>query len=645
MNYAEAEKTAEPLGAETPQAERAEQPARVRPRVLALIVVTQAVLLWWTADSEIARSVYFVPYTLMIPSTLYLLLARLLRRLLPFRSNELLLGYIVLTATIPIVGFGGLRFLVPGMGYLPYFAESEPKWTKYLPFLNHLPLLHEPKAIHGLYVGNSAVPWAAWIVPIAFWSVYLLLLTAIWLGLAAALHRIWIRQERLTFPIAVLPMELMDSQENVFRRPLFWIGFAIPMVLESLLALHDWYPSIPAVPLKQVDVKPLLFTTPPWNAIPDFYLSFYPLVIGLAYFVPSSVSFSCWFFCLLTRLSCVLGGVFGLETGNFTSTNFPYMEEQAVGAWIAFALLILGGIRFHWASLMRTVSAEDRRAIRRWILAALGSGALCIGMMVAVGVNPLVAVGVIALHVAYTLSGARVRADAGGAWTFAPVYGTPYRMTHMILGPQVLSERSLVAGAHFDLIHVDIRAKTLPYMLEGLKIADRSGIPWRTVLKWVAIGTVTALAFGWWSSVSKFYAVGAATAKSNDYAIWKVGVRMNEMETLANSHGPRDWTRLSTIVLGAAFTFFLAWCRMRFAAFPFHPVGYVLCNTYTISYFYVPFFLAWLVKVVVQRWGGVRMYRQSIAFFIGAILGDMITQAVWALIAQYLNIPVYHFLD
>src|SRR5581483_496740 len=192
--------------------------------------------------------------------------------------------------------------------------------------------------------------------------------------------------------------------------------------------------------------------------------------------------------------------------------------------------------------------------IRLWILAALGSAALCIGMMVAVGVNPLVAVGVIALHVAYTLSGARVRADAGGAWTFAPVYGTPYRMTHMILGPQVLSERSLVAGAHFDLIHVDIRAKTLPYMLEGLKIADRSGIPWRTVLKWVAIGTVTALAFGWWSSVSKFYAVGAATAKSNDYAIWKVGVRMNEMETLANRHGPRDWTRLSTIVLGAGFT-------------------------------------------------------------------------------------------
>lgn len=617
----------------------------MRPRVLLLIVLSQLVLLWWTADSEIARSVYFVPYALMIPTTLYLMVTRLLQRWLPFTRQELLLGYIVLTATLPIVGFGGLRFLIPGMGYLSYFSKDHAEWMRYLPALAHLPVLHDPQAIRTLYEGNSGVPWQAWIMPIAFWSVYLLLLTGIWLGLAALLHRIWIRQERLTFPIAALPLEMMDAQDNIFRRPLFWLGCAVPAILESLIALHEWYPSIPAFQLKQLDIKPLLFTTPPWNAIPDFYISFYPLVIGLAYFVPSSVSFSCWFFSLLTRLSCVLGGMMGFETGNFTSTSFPYMEEQAVGAWVAFALLALGGVRFHWASLMRSVSAEERRAFRRWGLAAAACALLCILMMVAVGVAPLIAIGVIVLHTAYTLSGARVRADAGGAWTFAPVYGTPYRMTNMLLGSQTLSDRSLVAGAHFDLIHVDIRAKTLPYLLEGLKIADGVGIRWRTVLKWVALGTVSALALGWWSSLHQFYSLGAATAKSNDYAIWKASVRMNEMDTLAHSRNTHDWTRLSTILLGAGFTFLLAWWRMRFTNFPFHPVGYVLCNTYTISYFYVPFFLAWLVKVLVQRFGGVRLYRQSLFFFMGLVIGDMMTQALWVLIAQSLRLPVYHFLD
>src|SRR4051812_20693553 len=91
--------------------------AGVRPRLVGLILVAQAVMVWWVADSEIARSVYLICYSLMMPTVLYLLLGRVLQRWLSLDRQELLLGYIVLTATIPIVGFGGLRFLAPGMGY------------------------------------------------------------------------------------------------------------------------------------------------------------------------------------------------------------------------------------------------------------------------------------------------------------------------------------------------------------------------------------------------------------------------------------------------------------------------------------------------------------------------------------------------
>src|SRR5579883_2311534 len=90
----------------TPEGGRSARRMRVRPRVLLLILVTQTIFLWWTADSEIARSVYLVPYTLIIPAMLYLLISRLLQRWLPFERRELLLVYIVLTATMPIVGFG-----------------------------------------------------------------------------------------------------------------------------------------------------------------------------------------------------------------------------------------------------------------------------------------------------------------------------------------------------------------------------------------------------------------------------------------------------------------------------------------------------------------------------------------------------------
>ncbi len=617
--------------------------AGVRPRVLGLILAMQALLIGWVADSEIARSVYLICYSLMIPAVLYLLLLRLLGRWLPFERQEIMLVYIVLTATLPVMGFGGMRFLLPGMGFLPYFSETQPQWAAYLPHLAGLPLLQDPAAIQALYRGHSPVPWQAWAVPILFWSVYLLLLSAVWLGLAAVLHRIWIRQERLAFPITVLPLQLTDPHDDLFRRGLFWAGFAVPAVLQSLLALHEWYPVVPAFQLKALDVRPLIFPAPPWDAIPNLQIGFQPIAIGLAYFVPGGVSFSCWFFWLVTKFSHVAGALVGWGAGApggqaGVAARFPFREEQAAGAWIAFAALAVWGARSHWAGLMRDAAPDERRDLRRWGRAGAGCLLLCAGLLAAVGIAPLAALGIVTVYVAFVLAGARVRAEAGGQWTMAPTLWTPHRVTNAFLGTQGISERSLVAGGHFDLVHVDIRGQSLPYLLEGLKIADVLGIRWRTVLVWVAIGTLTALALGWWSSLSQFYALGAATAKANTYALTKAQISMREMHGLASSRMPWDREGVGAMLCAGGFTWLLAWLRVRFLSFPLHPVGYVLCNTYTMNAFFVPFLLAWTVKVLVLRWGGSALYRRSVPLFVGLILGDIVIQAAWTFLGKWLDL-------
>ncbi|MCL6474318.1 MAG: hypothetical protein K6U75_04600 [Firmicutes bacterium] len=619
--------------------------ARIRPRLALLIVLTQVVMVWWVADSEIARSIYLICYSLMMPTALYLLFVRLLRRWLPFRREELLMGYIVLTSTIPIIGFGGLRFLMPGMGFFPYFSETQPQWSRYVPLLSHLPILHDPKAIDALYRGQSGVPWQAWTVPILFWSLYLMLLTGAWIGLAAVLHRIWIRQERLTFPITVLPLQLTDPQDDLLRRPLFWLGFAIPAVMQSLLALRDWYPAIPAVQLKASYIKIPIFQSPPWDAFPAFPLGFYPMAIGLAYFVPSSISFSCWFFWLVTRLLYVVGAAFGLEVGDTAAARFPYKEEQAAGAWIAFAMMVGWGGRYHWKSLVRHLTPDEVRTVRLLGLLALGCVLMCALMMMLTGIPPLFALMIIGVYVAYVLSGARIRAEAGGQWTFAPATWTPHRVANAVLGTQNLSDKAIVAGGYFDLVHVDIRAQSLPYLMEGLKIADSVGLRWRTVLAWVAIGTATALAVGWWSSLSYFYELGAATAKSNAYAMWKVQYGMQQMHSLASS--PTGWDKNGVLAacVGGGFTLMLAGLRMRLSNFPLHPVGYVMANTFTMSAFFLPFLIAWTAKVLVQRFGGSKGYRRSLPFFVGVTLGDIVTQASWAIVGRVFDVPIYQFLS
>ena len=614
----------------------------MRPRVLALVLITQTVMIWWVADSEMARGIYLICYSLMMPTVLYLLLAHVLKRWLPFEEKELLLGYIVLTATIPVMGYGGLRFLIEGMGAVPFLARNQPQWIGFVPLVDRLPVLRDPEAVRGLYLGGAGVPWRAWAMPIVFWSVYLLSLGAIWLSLAAILRRIWIHQERLTFPIAMLPLRMTDPGERIFRRPLFIIGFAIPVALQSLLVVHQWVPSVPALPLKAFNAAPLLFSSPPWNAIPSLPVGFYPMAIGLAYFVPSDVSFSCWFLALAMRFVYVGGAILGKEGGDAGASRFPYKEEQASGAWIAFAVLVIWGARRHWRSVVSMVPADELATVRRMTAVALGCIGLCAGMMALVGIPIIAAAGVIVVYVLYVLSGARVRAVAGGQWTFAPLFWTPHRVMYSVLGTETASNRALLAGGYFHLVHVDVRAQSLPYLMEGLDIAERSGIRWRTVLVWVAIGTVTAVAIGWWSTLTEIYSLGAATAKADYYALRKVNVAFNEVDHLATSPGSWDLEGVSAMGFGAGVTVLLAWSR-RLGVFGLHPVGYVLCNTLTMGGFIVPFFIAWLVKSVMLRLGN-KTYRQSVPFFVGVILGDVVIQAGWALVGGIFKVPIYQFL-
>ena len=53
---------------------------------------------------------------------------------------------------------------------------------------------------------------------------------------------------------------------------------------------------------------------------------------------------------------------------------------------------------------------------------------------------------------------------------------------------------------------------------------------------------------------------------------------------------------------------------------------------------------AWVLKVCLLRYGGMRLYRTAVPFFIGLILGDIATQTTWSLVTSILDVPVYQFL-
>ena len=149
---------------------------------------------------------------------------------------------------------------------------------------------------------------------------------------------------------------------------------------------------------------------------------------------------------------------------------------------------------------------------------------------------------------------------------------------------------------------------------------------------------------GWWATLAKVYEIGASTAKANPYHFTKVQQTFQEVDRVATQARGWDPQGVGAMLAAAAFTVFLTWTR-RAGIFGLHPIGYVLANSLIMNSFILPFFMAWLTKTLVLRFGGHKVYARSVVFFVGVILGDVCAQAGWALFGWIFKVPIYQFLS
>ena len=91
-----------------------------------------------------------------------------------------------------------------------------------------------------------------------------------------------------------------------------------------------------------------------------------------------------------------------------------------------------------------------------------------------------------------------------------------------------------------------------------------------------------------------------------------------------NNPNPAQGLAIIFLLIGIGLTGLLSLAQYRFAGWPLHPVGLgvALTNTVVIDWFGI--FLAWLIKLVVLRYGGISLYRLLLPFFIGLILGTSV---------------------
>ncbi len=106
---------------------------------------------------------------------------------------------------------------------------------------------------------------------------------------------------------------------------------------------------------------------------------------------------------------------------------------------------------------------------------------------------------------------------------------------------------------------------------------------------------------------------------------------------------PGNINRAIAIGVGFALTMILNSLRMRLGWFPFHPVGYAVSSSWSMHLLWLPLFIAWLIKLIILRYGGLKLYSRALPFFLGLILGECVVGSFWTIFGIIFNVPSYAF--
>jgi len=104
-----------------------------------------------------------------------------------------------------------------------------------------------------------------------------------------------------------------------------------------------------------------------------------------------------------------------------------------------------------------------------------------------------------------------------------------------------------------------------------------------------------------------------------------------------------DYNRGIAIFVGFVLTLVLNSLRMRLGWFPFHPVGCAVSSSWSMHLLWLPLFIAWLLKLTILRYGGLKLYRRALPFFLGVILGECVVGSFWTIWGILFNVPSYAF--
>jgi hypothetical protein len=97
-------------------------------------------------------------------------------------------------------------------------------------------------------------------------------------------------------------------------------------------------------------------------------------------------------------------------------------------------------------------------------------------------------------------------------------------------------------------------------------------------------------------------------------------------------------TEIIFLLIGAATVMSITVARYLFPWWPLSPIGFVVAAGGTVRSAFLPIFLVWLLKVLLLRAGGMKMYRSTQPLILGILIGHIVGAAL-SILADVLYFP------
>jgi hypothetical protein len=631
-------------------------------------------------------------------------------RRLGMSYKEILISYCMMLAGAGIPAFGLTEYVIPTLAGAFYFQSPENNWAG--SFFRHIPQCLVPvdlrsygieksdlltrlcysapeklRPAHPLIIGRfyeglpqeqrgswaeilSRLPWGPWITPLLIWTAMAYALFFILICFSVVLRKQWVENERLTFPLVQIPLEIAGQEPRglvpaFFRQKVMWIGFAIPMTLHCLNGLHVYFPIIPGVSLNREFTQ--LFRTRPWNQMGILGIWTHFSVIGFSFLLPLDLSFSLWFFFFIFKLQGIIYGAYGGDVKYVPNYPVPdYAAMQMLGAFLMLGAGMMWAARRHLSDVWRIAlrggpgdrasgspqgaagrfsPVEDRGEPLPYRTALFGMAAGSVTLALiwqAVGLNFFVGLVVVALFLVTALLLARFVSEGGLLFIQAPFRPTDIMSAAVGTGPLGMQNLTVLAYLERGLSMFDMRGFLLPFLMDIWKMSDAAGLNKRKLLGAIGLSIGIATLGSYMAVLAIGYGYGAATLEPW-FTMRSPQQPFQVLKSYLDNPLKPDLAHLQLAAVGAAVAWALLAMRARFPAWPLHPIGYAMGPSWPMIQLWFSIMVGSLMKAAILRWGGMRLFRLSRPFFLGLVLGEFAAAALWIVVDSMTGVRGHRF--